>query len=50
LIAIAFGCLEETDSVTLDQSVYETHAHPWVNLTPAVDKSLATTPRDGNQQ
>lgn len=49
LIAIAFGCLEETDGVTLDQSVCETHAHPWVNLTPAVDQSLATTPRDGNQ-
>lgn len=33
LVAIAFGCLNETDGIALDQSVYETHTYPWVNLT-----------------
>ena len=35
LVAVAFGCLDDTQGVTIDQSVYETHAHSWVNLATA---------------
>ena len=33
LVAIALGCIEETDGIIVAQSVYEAQAHPWVNLT-----------------